>query len=287
MLLQAAYHYPTTENLKQLIEYLRSLGGKPLKLACIRNNIFKSSWSEKDSNTVNRCHLQAAALCIEHFVVKDAIEANRETIQTALADLVGYLKQLDVTIDKPPVLSSPNVQISPVHYSHAQKLFYESKLPEEKNPRYHYDLLVLYATRLSVDKRILGFLGIDFIETNGPPFGLSRFFPILKKTINIDFAPDINWDEIELVYSWLNHHMHRLFRPEPWVIHQSFEILNPLFTPGKKDIDDQTIMSLFASTYVEDEEALKGEISSHIFAVFPKARIYWKHKREILKKNIP
>lgn len=151
--------------------------------------------------------------------------------------------------------------------------------------RYDLDILVLYALRLSLERRILGFLGIDFIISNEKPVGLSKLLKIVKKLDNVIYKDEIDWDKIEVVNNWINHHMHRHLRPYPWVIHQAFEVVDPLLEKSKV-IDGNTIhYSIHASTFVHDEEAFHAEIEERINAEMPNVYIAWKANKDILKRK--
>lgn len=137
--------------------------------------------------------------------------------------------------------------------------------------------------RLALEKRILSFLAIDYIETeNGSPVMLSRLFPIIKRLNNIEFKPEVNFDQIKWVWDWLNHYMHRHLRPYPWAIHQAFQILNALLLPSEKVTPKTTIHSFYASTIIRDWDGLKYEIQKSVEQDIKGAKITWRKEAELL-----
>jgi hypothetical protein len=283
MPLKTTYYKPSEELIEQLIGYLSLLAGKTLSIICIRQNILKATWSERDMALMYRSQIQAAALYLSFIIEKGDVEANERNIKTVIADILNNVKYFDQDVDTKFILVSPNTQLSRTHFKHASSLFYNNKLPDENNPRYHFDVLVLYALRLAIDKRVLGFLGIDFILIDRTPLPFSKLFPIIKSLTSVEYDPAINWIEIEWVYKWLNHHIHRTFRPNPWTIHQAFQIIEPLYKPGERLSGTQRTLSIYASTFVKDEDLLKEEIEEKIAKTATKAKIYWLHSREIFK----
>lgn len=283
MILNTTYNNPSNENIKSLVDYLISVSGKELTLACIRQNIFKTKkWSSKDGRLTCRCHVKVAVTYLNHLISNEKSYVCNESVKTTIADILPIIKKLDPIEDCSFVLCSTNSLPTRLHYKQAEWLFYKNQLPPDASRRYDIDVLVLYALRLSFEKRIMGFLGIDYLQSNGKPVGLSRILPLVAKLKNVRFEPNINWEEMKLVNNWLNHFMHRHLRPFPWVIHQAFEVLNPLLLPGKI-IDGKTIYaSHYASTFVQTESKLESEIEKNFSSSIPNLEIKWSGKREIL-----
>lgn len=280
------YRKPSAENLKALILYLNSIASGKLSRSCIRQNIFKTRWSESEKSLRTRCHILAAALYLETLPAtpSDQREASAKTV---IADALPYVKKLSPNTDTSFVLGSTNTLPSTIHYKHAEWLFNHNDLPTEEKNRYGLDILVLYALRLSLEKRILGFLGIDFIEVNGKPCSFSKLIKVAKNLNNVQYDRSIKWDEIAWVNAWLNHHMHRHLRPYPWVIYQAFEILNPLLLPSSLVDGNTTHHSFYASTFVTDEDSFHNEVEHGILKTIQNAQIIWKPRTEILKRKVP
>lgn len=282
MPVKTAYFSPSSENINILVEYLASISGDLLKLACIRQNIFKTRRKDKDSSLRNRCQIQAANIFLRNLLDNTKVADNEETITTIIAEIIPYIRVIDDKVDTSFMIDSTNTMPSTIHYKHAKWLFYHSQLPKDADRRYDLDLLVLYALRLALEKRILGFLMIDFIMVNRRPVGFSKLYPIIKGLESIEYKKEINWIEIELVNNWLNHFMHRHIRPYPWIIHQAFEVLNPLLEKGERKIGDQRYLSYYASTFVKDEVQYKKEIVDKILKQIPNAKIQWSNDKELL-----
>jgi len=284
MPLKTAYDTPNRENIQALIEYFNKIGGRKLSLACIRNNIFKSSWVDDHQAQMDRCNIQAASLYLQDILKNEYSGDPAGTIKTVVSDSTKIVQRLDSSFNPNFLHFSTNVQPSFIHFEQTESLFYKNQLPEKEVTRYNIDLLVVYSLRLSLEKRILGFLGIDFIEQDGkPPVGFSKLYPIIKNLENIEYRNGINWEEIKMVNEWLNHFIHRHFRPFPWSIHQAIQVINPLFYIGDFDEYGTKYSSIYASTIVRDERKLHAEIEKKIKAVLGDATIYWAHDREILE----
>lgn len=283
MILETTFRDPTFTSIVALIKYLISISGGRFKIACIRQNLFKIKWSSKIDRLMARCHIQAAATFLSHLIEKGDPNAYIDSVKTTIADILPYIMEFDSNENCSFVLVSTNSLPTGLHYKQMEWLFYKNRLPDETKNRYHLDLLILYGLRLSLEKRILGFLGIDYLSSHGKPVGLSKILPNVAKLKSVIFDPNINWDEIRMVNDWLNHFMHRHLRPYPWVIHQVFEVLNPLLLPGRISDGNTVYGSAYASTFVEDESKLQAEIELSLRAEFSDLKIQWADRREILK----
>ena len=140
--------------------------------------------------------------------------------------------------------------------------------------------------RLALESRVHGFLGVDYILINNKPINLSKLLKIAKSLENIQFSDSINWDEIEWVNDWLNHFMHRHLRPQPWTIHQAFEILRGLFTIESHTMGTVTTSSIFSSTVVRDFDSLKNEFEQYLNNQYSDVNIAWSPTQEILKGDM-
>lgn len=260
MPLKTAFYNPSVENVELVEGYLNSLSGKAMSLRQIRQNIFKKKWTRDQIDLLYRCEFQAAAIFLKYLQEKSSEVSWKANVQTTIADLTQYVRFFDSEVDTSFIVVSPNTDSSQVHFKNATSLFYQCKLPDKLIKRYHQDVLVLYALRLSMERRVLNFLGIDYLESSKGIIGLMSLLRIAKKLKNIEYHPGIKWEEIDWVLYWLNHLMHRGVRPHPWTIHQAIEVLNPLFNPGKKVSGKRISWSIYASTYVEDEEMFHNEL---------------------------
>lgn len=287
-LLKQVFHSPTISNAKTLIEYLESIGGKKLKLTALRQSTFKLRKEGNPSKEVrskklrNRCHVQSAAIYLD-YLLKPTDEEVSDQIKVVIADLCRIIDEVDPKQDTAFIIISTNTLTSYLHYKHAESIFYYQNLQENKKGNYYYDLLSLYALRLAFEARIHGFLGVDYILNNNKPIGLSQIIRIVKSLDNIIYSEHINWDEIEWINNWLNHHMHRHIRPYPWVIHQAFEVLRTMFDPHEYQSGSKTTASIYASTVVPDYEQLKEKFSLRLKSEFKGAKIEWSIQREFLE----
>ena len=281
MIVKSTYHSPSQENIKKLIEYLFSISGKKLSIAFIRQNILKYK-GIKNYKSVGRCHLQAAAIYLDHLVSHFLPSDYEGSVIATIAEVIPIVREFDPKEDCSFILISTNTLPSNLHYKQAHWIFYKITLPEEANNRYQVDILVLYALRLSLEKRILGILGLESVTITGKPARLSALINVVSQLINIENNPDIKWEDITKANDFLNFYMHRHRRPFPWTIHQVFEILNPLIKSGRHEDGGFIYGSAYSSTFVRDEKKLQNEIEETLLSKFPGADFKWRHSRDIL-----
>lgn len=280
--LKTAYTKLTSENLDNLISYLKEIGGKPLTIKCKRQNAFKFSWLDKETRLLARCHIQNAAEYLDF--IKENIKIGQ--LRTVVADISDYVEFLDSNEDTSFMILSTNTQASAIQFDSAKRLFYNHQIREQYQNNYSTDLLTLYAIRLSLENRVRGLLGIDYATASGKNIGLSTLIKISKGLKSVEYSTKTEWTEIEWVNNWLNHHMHRHIRPYPWIIHQALEILKPFVNPKEPLIkSDRTIHSFYSATYVNDESVLENEIELNLQELYPEVKIRWLNKREIVKKK--
>jgi hypothetical protein len=281
MIVKSTYHAPSQENVKKLIEYLFSISGKKLSIDFIRQNILKFK-GIKNFKTVGRCHLQAAAIYLDHLISHLLPRDYEGSVEATIAEVIPIIREFDPEEDCSFVLISTNTLPSTLHYRQAHWIFYKNTFPEEANSRYQVDILVLYDLRLSLEKRILGFLGLESIIIKGKPVPLSALIFVVSQLKNIEYHPDIKWENISKANDFLNFYMHRHRRPFPWTIHQVFEIFNPLIKSGRHEDGGVIYGSAYSSTFVRDEKKLQKEIEESLSSKFPGVDLKWRHSRDIL-----
>jgi hypothetical protein len=268
------------ENIENLIHYLEKLGGKNLKLNCIRNNIFKVKWTLKEEQLIARCHIQSSI----QYLSSLKNDFTKKQIQIVIADIKRFVQLLDKNENLSFIIVSTNTLPSAVHFSFAEDLFYKHQIREQNQDNYSTDLLTIYSLRLSLENRIRGLLGIDYATSNHQNIGLSTLIKIAKTLENVEYSKEINWNEIEWVNNWLNHHMHRHIRPFPWVIYQSIKTLKPLLDPKEPLLKNgREIHSFYSATFVENENEFEKEIISKLKEKYENIEITWNSKREISK----
>ncbi|MBA6153186.1 hypothetical protein [Gelidibacter maritimus] len=279
-ILKNIYNKIDKENVDHLIFYLNQLGGKSLKYNCKRNNILKVKWFDKEAQLIARCHIQSAIDYLIHL----GSDFTEKQIKIVIADLKNFVQLLDKNEKVDFIIMSTNTLPSAIHFSFAKNLFYKHQIREQNQNNYSIDLLTLYSLRLSLENRIRGLLGIDYATSKGKNTGLSSLIKIVKTLESVEYSKEINWDEIEWVNNWLNHHMHRHIRPFPWIIHQAIEILKPLLDPQEPILKNgREIYSFYSSTYLENEMEFEKEINSKLRTKYPNVEINWKSQREICK----
>ncbi len=209
----------------------------------------------------------------------------QDQIKTVIADITHYVKNLDSKEDVSFILLSTNTLPSAIHFDIANRLFLTHQIRDQNQNNYGTDILTIYSLRLSLESRIRGLLGIDFATNNGKPVGLNKLIEVAKELKSVKYSEAVNWSEIESINEWINHHMHRLLRPHPWVIHQAIESLKSFLDPKDPvSIDNRTIYSFYSATSVVNEKELQNEIESVLRIKYPKIMITWKGKREIMLK---
>lgn len=280
-ILKDTFYHPTSKNLILLIDYLRIISGKDLKIGFIRQNIFKTRWRKSEENIRIRCHLKAAAEYL-YYLKQSRKRANREEVEIIIADIAKYVGIVDPAQETSFMVLSTNTLPSTIHYKQAQYLFYKHELPDDSRRNYNSDLLVLYALRLALEKRIHGLLGIDYVKKNdNQNVTLSELIEITKSLKNIEFSDKINWEEIEWINKWLNHFMHRHIRPYPWIIHQAFEVLNSVLLPTSIMDGKSKVGSFYAASIVRDIKLFENEIQTKLTERFSKINIAWSNNKEL------
>src|SRR5690606_17102945 len=203
--LRKAFYEPTVENAESLTYFLNTISGNQLKIEHLRHYLFKTSWTSKDLKLKARSNLQGGANYIYQLIVDGLSKyKNFHCLKATIADITTYVDHLNGNDDTSFILMSPNTLPSAIHFKHATSLFYKKSLSVETSDSYQIDLLVLYALRLSLEKRIHGILGTDFIKSsNNKPIGLSILIEIAKNLDSINYSEGIKWNQIEWVNNWL------------------------------------------------------------------------------------
>ncbi|MGQ1908817.1 hypothetical protein ACT3CE_03410 [Marinifilum sp. RC60d5] len=282
-ILKNAYKQADLENVDAMINYLELISGKELETSFIRQNLFKTRWKQSEIKKIARCHVKASILYLKHLLSTKEINALTREIQMTIAELVDYVKKLDLNQDTSFIVVSTNELPSSAHYLNATELFYNHNIREDYQNNYDCDVLVLYALRLTLEKRIYSTAGIDrILNKNNKPIPLSKMIDFIQGLKNIEFSANIKWDEIKHVNKWLNHFMHRNLRPHPWIIHQAIETLNNILNGKPYKSNNRVYHSRYSATVVKDVKKLDDEIKSKINDEFPNSRITWLHNRELL-----
>ncbi len=278
--LKTVYSDTNLNNVLQLVNYFKTIGGKEISLSCRRQNGFKTKWPQREENLRTRCHIQNAAEYLDSIKNDFSIEQ----IKIVIADIATYIKILDANEDVDFILLSTNTLPSAIHFDTARKLFYTHNIREQHKNNYSTDLLTLYSLRLSLESRIKGLLGIDFATDKGKPIGLNTFIKISKNLKSVNYSNKFNWTEIDWVNEWINHHMHRLLRPYPWIIHQAIEALKPFIDPKEPvQTKGKITYSFYSATIVENEIEFQQEVETALKSKYPTINIQWKTSREIMR----
>lgn len=283
-IIRKTYEDPTKENTQSLIKFLDKISGNELKEACIRQYLFKTTWKGKDQIIRSRCHLKAASSYLNYLLENDITkEQHRNALITTIADISPYVNKLSDPNDPTFSIGSTNTLPSTIHYGYAKKLFFDKILLATSNGSYSFDLTTLYILRLSLEKRINGILGLDFIQRSSTNtfIGLKQVINIAKKLKTVTYHESINWQQIIWVNDWLNHHIHRNLRPYPWIIYQSILVLDTVL----EIVEHNGGYSYYGSSVTTDKGILRQEIEDEILHFFPDATIYWASTHEVREIN--
>jgi hypothetical protein len=279
--LKNTYLNPTLENIELLIKYFLIIGGKPLSTICRKQNAFKTKWIKQEENLRSRCHIQSTVEYLESI----KSQFTTEQIKTVLADISKYVNVLDPNEDTSFILISTNTLPSAIHFDTAKKLFSTHQISDQHQNNYALDILTIYSLRLSLESRIRGLLGIDFATNNGKPIGLNILIKVSKNLKLVSYSNSLNWKEIEWINDWINHHMHRLIRPYPWIIFLALESLQPFVDPKEPVKTDKRVRySFYSAALVENEQDFHQEIENSLKKELPNIEINWKSKKEIMLK---
>lgn len=286
-LLESAYKSANLDLAERVIQYLDCLNTKCYSNQHIRKHIFQTKWISKQEGNVFRCHIQAASVYLKYLVAHHEKIEFANQFKIVIADIIPYVQLIDKEQDTSHFLLSTNTLPAFIHYLNAQELFYKHSIRNDCRDNYRCDVLVLYALRLSLEKRIKGIIGIDYaIDSKQNPISLTKLIRIIKEIKNIEFSKEIDWCQIEQVNGWLNHFIHRGLRPHPWVIHQAFEVLDNLIMSKSRIINDRTHYSWYGSAFVKSKTKFKEEIETVFLEKYPGGGIKWASQWEVLSLDV-
>lgn len=279
---RSIYYDEEITKVNSLIESLMDISGKPLKVKMVRQYVFKTTWKKREIELRARCQVKAAVEYLK-FLTLGERRPDIDLIKVAIVELKYPLMDLGRSNDLPFILGSTNTNPSTIHYKHMKDLFYHRDLASDSKSNYQADLLILYGTRLALESRIRRLLGIDSVTSKNRQIGLTDLIHLSENLEHVQYKSGIDWTEIKWVVLWLNHHMHRHLRPNPWTIHQAFQILDHLIEQSSHSEGDRTTYSFYASTVVQHENLLEQEIERKLRAKFEDVNIEWTSNKERLK----
>lgn len=172
-----------------------------------------------------------------------------------ICDLKDIIPFFDKNQDYDFLVLNTNHSISSYYFSTVSALFHKKQLKDNLDDDAFFGILTLLI-RHSIERRIKGILGIDFIDNKGQYVGLTTLIKMLKKT-KIKFTKDIDVNIISKINTWSNHYLHRGIRPYPWVLESVIYYLERIFYAGKYA---KQSWSIYASTTVDDIDSFKTEI---------------------------
>ncbi len=268
---------------KEILAYLDNFSSD-LKKKGLLKRILKTEWSEKEQVLRDRAIIQAAR---EYFIflfskLKNLDEDHKpliDSLRTAIADLSFSLKRIDPEFTKNFILASTRTHLTSIEFKNLKTLFYSIRLPVNTN-RYELDHLIIPYLRTILESKIKKILGIGILtNSKNQNIEISKIIEILFKIDSISLEKDsFNLDILKLIMEWLNQHMHRNIRPEPYIIHSVIQYLNPIFNPGKKELNGKILHSLNMSAYVENVDVYHKEIENKLNQKYPGYKIEWINK---------
>lgn len=255
------FQNPTIENVASFAEEIKSRIAKKPKENGLFESVFKTFWKEMENPHWQKSNIIAACNYLINLKI-DSPEHFENKAKVCLADLCKILRDF-FGKNEFNNLFSMNTQPSYKYWQILETINHSLKLPENID-FYSKDLPVLYLMRLSLESRIHGILGIDFIRVKNDFVNLSTLIKITGKLESIKFDPIINWNRIEKINTWISHFMHRHVRPFPWAIDLAINELRPLFSWDERKCEGYEEFGWYLSTTVKSQKSLFDELKSHL-----------------------
>lgn len=273
------FQSPTTENVTSFASSVKERITKKPKANGVFDCVFKTNWNENENIHWQKSNIIAACDYLINLN-EEYPELFEIKAKTCLADLSRILRDFFKDEDYSKLFNT-NTSPSFTYWNLVESLNLSKEVSKSTGSSSN-DLPILYLMRLSLESRVHGFLGIDFISANGKRVELSQLIKISKELKSLKFDPKINWDRIEKINVWMNHFMHRHIRPFPWTIDLAIKELRPLFSWSNREHIDFEEFGWYLSTIATSQNELLREIKSKLQERFGEdVSIKWSGTHEI------
>jgi hypothetical protein len=266
---------------KKLLDYLEQIPSLKKKEDWVFNQIFKTKWDEKETKNVSLANVAAAKHTLQRLIRKNPGMDNLaiiELLEDLLCDIRVWMNLVDPKQDFSWLIFNTNATDSRFYYSVFHHLMFE----EKERGKLNSDARFISATLLirhTIEQRIKGLLGIDYIINYKRPIGLSSIIEYVGKLSLLKYRNGIDFSRISKINDWANHFLHRGIRPHPWQIEWANVELEKWFYKGKTL--DEKANSIHASFETENLNLLRAEFEEKIKLKFPTCIIKWHNDSEI------
>jgi hypothetical protein len=266
---------------RNLLQYLEQIQSLKKKEDWVFNQIFKTKWNEKETKNVAIANVSAAKETLQRLIKQNPGIDNLAIIELLvdlICDIRVWMNKVDPKQDFTWLISNTNKADSRFYYTVFHSLMFEKK----KLSRLNSDARFVSATLLirhTIEHRIKGLLGIDYIINNNRPIGLSSIIENVGKLSMLKYRNGIDFNRISKINDWANHFLHRGIRPYPWLIEWANTELEKWFYKGITL--DEKFLSVHASFETEDLGLLRAEFEEKIKIKFPTCIIKWHNDFEI------
>ncbi len=266
---------------RNLFEYLGQIQSLKKKDDWLFNQIFKIKWDEKETKNVSIANVAAAKETLQRLISQNPSIDNLAIIEL-LVDLVCdirfWMNKVDPKQDFTWLISNTNAADSRFYYTVFHSLMFGDKELSQLNS----DARFISATLLirhTIEQRIKGLLGIDYIINKNRPIGLSTIIENVGKLRQLKYRNGIDFNRISKINDWANHFLHRGIRTHPWQIEWPNVELEKWFYKGITI--DEKAKSIHASFETEDLNLIRTEFEEKIKIKFPNYIIKWHNDSEI------
>jgi len=267
--------------LRHIVDYLNGLSILDKKENWIFDHILKKSWTEKEIQNMAIANVAAARITLHRLLQKFPKVDNevlKEFVNDLICDIAFWMKKVDPKQDFSWFIFNTNNSVS--HSYQMAVRFSLYGIDEEKFKT--YDARFVNATLLirhTIEQRIKGILGIDYIRGSNGPISLSIIIEVLSDLCNLKPKAGIDFKRISKINDWANHYLHRGLRPHPWQLEWAENELSKMFFIG--GTSDKRTRSIYAAFETETLSKVREEFEFKLNKKLNDVRIEWRVDAEI------
>lgn len=261
--------------LNEALLYLKGLSCLNKKEDWISNHLFKTRWNGKEIKNLAVVHVNAAKISLERLLILNPKTDNpiiTEFLIDFICDLKYWMNIVDPAQDFSWLYLNTNNSTS-----HCYLMFVRSHLYGVDREKFRdHDARFITATLLirhTIEQRIKGILGIDYILSSNRPVSLSNIIDAISNMSKLKLRKGIDFKRISKINDWANHHLHRGLRPSSWQQEWAEIELRKLFYIGQTS--DLISNSIYASFETESIIEARKEFESEINKIKSDMLIKW------------
>ncbi len=263
-------------NLSTLIENLRP-ESRNLKESGLLKEILQIEWKVSESR--DKAFIQAALCYLEFLKMEIEIIEGKElsthikNLKIAIEDMANYVNKINFKVNLSFIYGNTNTQPTPSQFDLLKSIFYKNNIPENRD-KYLIDLVTVPILRTILESKVKSILGIDIInDSKNRAIEVSKLLGLISKSKVLKVHKSLELSNLNQIFEWLNHMMHRNVRPDVFVLHCVLQYLQPIFESSW--IEKDTRWSIYASAFVHDIAEYKEEIKNICEREFMGCCIIW------------